>query len=666
MEDLFIEQEIKELRSKIAYHSRLYYEKAAPEITDFEFDKLIKRLQELEKKYPQYKSKDSPTQIIGSDLDRTGKVIPHKVPLYSLDNAFSFKEIADFLKRIKRITSEPINVLLEWKIDGFSINLFYDKGILQYATTRGDGYEGEVITENVKTIKTIPLKIEYDKPIEIRGEIFLPKTEFIRINAERESEGQSLFANPRNAAAGTIKLKDPLLVASRNLSACFYSVGYWEEKSIHTQQDLTVFLKKIGIINIVEREYLENIGGFKEIEAACSKWEENRYGKLYETDGIVIIINDIDLQKELGFTSKFPRWAIAYKFKAEEKETKLLDVQFQVGRTGAVTPVAKLKPVYISGSTVSNATLHNEDEIKRLDLRMNDQVIIIKSGEIIPKIIKVNKSQRPENAEKIIFPENCPVCGTKLIREEDGVIKYCNNLSCPAQILAKIQHFASRNAVDIEGLGEARVEQLLQNNLINRIEDIYDLDYDKVEKLDKQARKSVENLKSAIENSKNQKFHKILFGLGIRYVGERTAKILADHFKNIENMISAEQENFLVVVEIGDKIAQSLYNFFRNEDSLRTIKSLQERGMNFSTEESKGTDKLIGKSFLVTGTLPHYSRQEIHGLIEENGGKIVSSVSKKLNYIVVGDSPGSKLEKARKLGGIEILSENELLLLLET
>jgi DNA ligase (NAD+) len=662
LEDLFIQEEIAELRKQIAYHNDLYYKKAQTKIPDYEYDQLVKRLQSLEEKYPQYKIEESPTQKVSSDLLKKGNIIPHKVRMYSLENAYSMEEVKDFVDKIQKIDNRPLSVTTELKIDGFSINLYYEKCVLQYATTRGDGFEGEDVTENVKTIKSIPHKINYKKPIEVRGEIYLPVKEFERINEEREQLGEKLFANPRNAAAGTIKLKDSYVVASRKLDSIFYSVGYFDDDSIKTQRKLLDFLYIQGFKTFK----IGKVIGKKAIESQCKIWEEFRPETDYEIDGIVIKVNGFDLQKKLGYTSKFPKWAIAYKFRAEEKETQLIDVKFQVGRTGAITPVASLKPVLISGSTVSNATLHNKDEIERLDIRIGDYVTLIKSGEIIPKIIKVNIIKRPPNAQKVNFPTLCPVCKVPLKKEEDGAIYYCNNINCPAQIQKRIEHFASRDAVDIEGLGEAVVKQLLENNLISLIEDIYHIDFEKFRTLEKQGKKSADNLKAAIENSKNQKFHKILFGLGIRYVGDRTSRILTNNFSDIDEMIKADYDDLLEIEEIGEKIAHSLYDFFHNKRSLQMIESLKKRGVNFQSEKKNINDKLAGAKFLVTGTLKNFTRTEIKEEIVRFGGKIISSVSKNLDYLLVGENPGSKVKKAEKLGTVKIINEEDILNLIQS
>ena len=656
--DLFIEDEIKELRKKISYHNKLYYEKTEPEISDHEYDQLVKKLKELEEKYPQFKDETSPTEKVGSDIVERGKIITHKVRMYSLDNAYSLEEVNEFLNKIEEKIGYFPQFSLEQKIDGFTINLYYEEGELKYATTRGDGFEGEDVTDNIRKIVSIPSKIKYLKSIEVRGEIYFPIKEFKRINKEREKKGEKIFANPRNAAAGTIKLKDSNIVADRNLNVSIYTVGLLNNDKILTQQKLLGFLKDNGFRT---SKFNKLVSNFQGLEEYCNIWDKKRIELDFEIDGIVIKINDFDLQKKLGYTSKFPKWAIAYKFKAEEKETQLLDIKFQVGRTGAVTPVAILKPVFISGSTVSRATLHNEDEIKRLDIKIGDYVNIIKSGEIIPKIIKVNFEKRPSNACEVVFPKECPVCNSPLTKEEEGSIYYCNNINCPAQIQRRIEHFASRDAVDIDGLGEALVKQLIDNGLINKVEDIYNIDYEKVKEFDKQAEKSVDNLRRAVEKSRTQKFHKVLFGLGIRHVGTKTSRILTEHFSNIDEMIDTEIDDFLGIEEIGEKIAQSLKDFFKNTSSLKTIEKLKEAGVNFISEKLVIENVFEGEKFLVTGTLENFSRNEIKEVIEKYGGEIISSVSKNLDYLIVGKNPGSKLSKVEKLGTVKIISEDEFL-----
>lgn len=662
MEDLFIEDEIKDLRAQIEHHNKKYYQDVEPEISDHKYDQLVKRLEYLENKYPQYKTAKSPTKNVGSDIAKDSRVIPHKVRMYSLQNAYSLEEIEEFYNKITKETDKMPRFTTELKLDGFSINLYYDKGKLQYATTRGDGFEGEDVTANVKTISSIPLKIQYKDPIEIRGEIFFPRFEFGRINKERKEKEKKLFANPRNAAAGTIKLKDVETVRSRKLDYRVYSVGLFENTEVDSQYKLLEFLEYLNFKTIIsDLGLVELVGDKKAIVGQCQMWEQKKSDLKYDIDGLVIKVNDFKQQQKIGYTSKFPKWAIAYKFKAEEVETRMLGVDFQVGRTGAITPVAKLKPVFISGSTVSKATLHNLEEINRLKLKIGDIVTVIKSGEIIPKIIDVNYDKRSVDSKTIILPTKCPVCDSKLRKDDDGVITYCNNISCPAQVQRRIEHFASRKAVDIEGLGGAVVKQLLENNLIKKIEDIYHLDYEKFAQLEKQGKKSADNLRKAIEKSKHQRFHKIVFGLGIRYVGERTSKILAKNFSSIEHLIEAKVEDYLKIEEIGEKIAYSLFDFFQQPDKLKMISSLKESGVVMESNEITESKKLNNTKFLVTGTLNNFTRKEIKDKIEQNGGEFISTVSKKLNYLIVGENPGAKLKKAEQLESVKIINEEEFL-----
>lgn len=656
-EEKKIKKTIDELRAIIEKHNRLYYQENTPEISDFEYDMLLKQLEYLEEQYPQFKEKSSPTAVVGSDIVKTGKNVLHKVRMYSLDNVYSFDELrAFFNKNAKIIGTEFPAVLLELKIDGLSINIYYDKGILQYALTRGDGYEGELVTENVKMLPSIPQKIAYTDPIEIRGEIYMPKAEFERLNQIRAERDEKLFANPRNAAAGTIKVKDSSIVKERKLNSVIYSVGLMNSSEINTQAELLDLLANLKF-NV--SPYNTIAVSFEQITAYCEDWESRRGNLDYEIDGVVIKINDFHLRDELGFTDKSPKWAVAYKFKAEEKQTVLLDVSFQVGRTGAVTPVALLKPVYIAGSTVSKATLHNEDEIKRLDLHYGDSVILVKSGDIIPKILSVIPENREEDAKSVDFPQKCPVCDTPLKKEETEAITYCNNINCPAQIRRRMEHFASRKAMDIEGLGEALTTKLIENGIIAKLEDIYAIDFTKVAELENQGEKSILNLKQAIENSKKQPFYRILFALGIRHIGEKTAKNITAKYADIEDLKKASVEELNEIPEIGEKIAQSLYDFMHNEESLKTIEALQNAGLSLKGDKIERNGKFSGLTFLATGTLNNYGRNDIQELVESNGGEFVNSVTKKLNYLIVGAKAGSKLEKAKKLETVKIISEEQ-------
>ncbi len=669
--DLFdeIRKRISFLKTEIIKHNAFYYEKAEPIISDFEYDLLSKELNEIESHYPELVTQDSPTKLVGTQdfkdtLSTGSKIIPHLQRMYSLDNAYSLNEVFQFAYKIAQEQSVVFPQLcMEQKIDGFSINLFYKQGKLIYASTRGDGFEGEDVTANIKTITSIPQKINYLDEIEIRGEVYLPLESFTKINEEREFQGLKLFANPRNAAAGSIKLKDSEEVKKRSLNAFFYSLGFSKSHPAETQNGILEFLIKEGFpVN----PYFSLAKTPHEVSDYCDYWEKEKSNLPFDIDGIVIKINQIKLQEELGYTAKSPKWAIAYKFKAEEKITELLNVSFQVGRTGAITPVAILKPVLLAGSQVSRATLHNVDEINRLDLRIGDQVKIIKSGEIIPKVLEVIPLNRPDISEKVVFPQNCPVCHSSLVQEKDGVITYCTNVNCPAQLQRRIEHFTSRDAMDIEGLGESVIKQLIENDFIHEIEDIYHLDFEKFALLDRQGEKSAENLKKAIENSKSKSLDKVCFGLGIRFVGAKTALILAKQFQSIDAIMQTDYDQLSKVPEIGEKIASSIIDFFNKSENLELIKKLKDAGVLFKFEKLEITQSQItGKKFLVTGTLNSLSRQEAHLIIEKHGGILISSVSKNLDYLVVGQDPGSKFEKAQKISSINIINEEQFLKLTE-
>lgn len=665
MDKIEIRKKIDHLRNLIKKHDQLYYKFAEPEISDYEFDQMIKELAKLEDLYPEFSDNNSPTSKVGSDLNYTNTVIPHKVRMYSITNVYSYEEIKNYFDKLSQlINSDHIDVSLELKIDGFSINLFYNHGKLQYATTRGDGYKGEDVSNNIIMIPSIPQHINYFQPIEVRGEIYLPISEFNRINQIRHQQGDKLFANPRNAAAGTIKVKDSSIVKDRNLNSVMYGVGYFEESKIITQKELLLFLKKLGFSINNENSLATN---YNQIIEYCNLWENKRSNLDYEIDGVVIKFNDLKVREKIGYTDKSPKWAIAYKFKAEKKTTKLRNVIFQVGRTGAVTPVALFDAIYIAGSTVSRATLHNEDELRRLNIHYEDTITIVKSGDIIPKVIDVDEKKRHANAKPIKFPPNCPACNTQLTNEMNGIIRYCNNINCPAQIKKRIEHFCSRKAMDIEGLGESSVSLLIDNNIISSLEDIYNIDYDEIKSLKYHGAKSTDNLNQSIEKSKEQPFDRVLYALGIRHVGDKTAKIIVTHFPSIDSLRNASIEDFTSIDEIGEKIAKSLYDFFRNEKSHRSVEKLIDAGLNFGqktssdeTDNKKSKNRILaGYKFLVTGTLSAYTREEIHQIIEDNGGRVISNVSKNLDYLVIGDKPGSKLKKAQQLKTINIITETD-------
>jgi len=649
---------VKELRAEIERHNRLYYQQAEPEISDFEYDLLVQELRDLEGDQA-----DPVLSKVGNDLSDNAKTIPHKQRMISLDNAYSLLEASAWWDRITLELNERPSLCLELKIDGFGINLLYRDGKLQYASTRGDGNVGEDVSANFFTLQEIPHAIDYRQEIEIRGELYIPKSDFARMNSEREAEGEKLFANPRNAAAGSIKLKDPQQFIKRSLKALFYTVGFSDgQLPFGSQTQLLDFLESQGFPVETHRKCVDD---FDRLRDFCNAMEAGRGELAYEIDGVVIKVNDFALQKRLGSTAKSPKWAIAYKFKPEEKETRLIRVDFQVGRTGAITPVAILEPVYISGSTVSRATLHNFDEIRRLDLHEKDQVKLIKSGEIIPKILSVNVSERNLDAAPISFPSLCPVCGSPLSREADAAIDYCSSASCPAQLSRSLEHFASRDAMDINGLGSALISRLVELGLLSRISDIYKLEYADLAGLERMGEKSATNLINAIAESKNRNFDRSLFALGIRYVGSVTARNLAIHFGDIETLAAADIEELSSVPEVGDKIALALRDYFENPRNIEEIRALQELGLPFKHQAQQNSQILEGLSFLITGTLNHYGRKEMEELIQSHGGKILSSVSKQLDYLIVGDKAGSKLTKAQKMGKVKIIDEEAFLDMLE-
>ncbi len=658
--------EIARLRKELERHNLLYYSFANPEISDYEYDQLARKLKDLEAQLRDSESSDSPLSKVGSDLAPGAKVIPHKVRMASLDNAYSLEELKAYLAKTEAELGARQSWCCELKIDGFGINLYYDKGLLQYATTRGDGVEGEDVTANFLLLPDVPPQIEYKLPIEIRGEIYIPIKDFLAMNEARREQEQKPFANPRNAAAGSIKLKNSEEVKTRHLHALFYALGYYDSplslsgRTIDSQSDLLGFLGQLGFPG---SEFIV-AKSFAEIESFCTAMEEKRYTLPFDIDGIVIKLNDLELQRKLGYTGKSPKWAIAYKFKPEEKETTLEEVSFQVGRTGAITPVAHLKPVFISGSTVSRATLHNADEIIRLDLHLGDTVKIVKSGEIIPKILSVNKDKRSPDAQAIQFPVQCPACGSHLEKDEDGSINYCANANCPAQVQRSIEHFASRDALDISGLGESLIARFIEEGLLSSIPDIYHLDFARITTMDRLGKKSSENLKQAIENSKTKNFDKVLFALGIRHVGSITARNLAMHFGSLDALRSASLEELQAIPDIGSIVALSIVSFFANPANQELVTRLKESGINFSYQSEQSSTALEGKTFLITGTLPNYSRKEMEALIMQHGGKILGSVGKQLNYLIVGENAGSKLDKAQKLGTITIIDEAELLSML--
>ncbi|SMC50873.1 NAD-dependent DNA ligase LigA [Pedobacter africanus] len=665
-----IKDKMNALVEELNQHSYNYYVLAMPTIADYTFDQKLAELAELELAYPEFADPNSPTQKVGGDITKTFTTVPHKWPMLSLGNTYNEQDLRDFDERIKKAIGENFEYVCELKFDGLSISLTYEGSKLVRAVTRGDGAKGDDVTTNVKTIHTIPhhLKADDIPPLfEIRGEIFMHRAAFERLNREREELGEIPYANPRNFAAGTIKMQDSKEVARRPLDCFLYSLNT-DKNYFKTHWESLLGLKKWGF-HISEHTKLTN--NIEEVLDFIKFWEDERFKLSYDIDGIVIKVNSYAQQQELGFTAKSPRWAISYKYKAEEVETILEKVTYQVGRTGAVTPVANLKPVQLAGTTVKRATLHNANEIERLDLHEGDSVFVEKGGEIIPKIINVNLDKRKADAVKVIYPNACPECGTSLIRKEGEVAFYCpNDEACPPQIVGKIQHFIGRKAMNIDGLGDETIETFYQRGLVAHISDLYTL-HEKAEQLKKLERfgeKSIENMLKGIELSKQMPFEKVLFGLGIRYVGETVAKKLAFGIKNIDNLATASLEELTGIDEIGHRIAESIIEYFSKTEHIQQINLLKSYNLQFEAVETQITlqsDKLTGKTFVISGVFENYSREELKNMIESNGGKILSGISAKLNYLVAGDNMGpSKLEKAKKLN-VPLISQEDLLELLK-
>ena len=658
-----VKKKIESLREEIEEHNYRYYVLAEPVISDYEYDKLMQELIELEKKYPEFITATSPTQRVGGEPTKEFPTFQHSRPMLSLSNTYNEAELRDFDRRVKNILGDSsYEYVTELKLDGAAVALIYKDGYFFAGATRGDGFQGDEITNNLKTIRAIPLKLRTNKKelqnIEVRGEVFMKHSDFLKINSEKELAGEKLFVNPRNAAAGTLKLQDPKLVAERNLSIFTYYL-YADEANLKTHYDNLKILSQLGFPVNKNHRLCKNID---EVLEFCNEWEKKRDNLPYDIDGVVIKVNSLQQQEILGSIAKSPRWAIAYKFEAKKALTKLKNIILQVGRVGTITPVAELEPVFLAGSTISRATLHNENFIKENDIRIGDYVWIEKGGDVIPKVISIEPSKREKTLKPFTMPEKCPVCNSPLVRQENEVAYYCENSQCSAQVKGRIIHFASRTAMDIEGLGEAVVEQLVNNNFIKNIADIYSLKnfYDDLIKLERQGKKSISNLLDSIEKSKEKPFNKVLFGLGIRYVGSNTAKILADQMGNIDNIIKADIEKLQSIYEIGPQIAQSVFRFFRDKHNLEIIERLKSAGLNFEEKkENKNINiNFYGKTFVLTGELNDFTREEAKSIIENLGGKVTSSVSKKTNYVLVGSNPGSKYEKALSLK-IPLLTESE-------
>lgn len=659
-----VEKKIKDLREELRQHNYRYYVLDEPSISDFEFDFKLKELQELELKHPEFSDPNSPTQRVGGEITKNFNTVVHKNRMYSLDNSYSKEDILDWEKRIQKILGDvELEFTCELKYDGASINISYDHGVFLKAVTRGDGFMGDDVTSNVRTIRSIPLVVKDDKLIsfEIRGEIVLPLDGFEKMNMERIEAGEDPYRNPRNTASGSLKLQDSAEVASRPLDCLLYQVVA-DSNPFSTHYEVLNYAASIGFKVPKTIKLCRNID---EILGFLQYWDHKRHELPYETDGVVIKVNSLNHQEELGYTAKSPRWALAYKFKAEQASTILKEVTYQVGRTGAITPVANLEPVELAGTIVKRASLHNADQIEKMDLRLNDRVYVEKGGEIIPKIVGVDLTFRSPKSASIQYITHCPDCGTELVRKEGDAKHFCpNEFGCPTQITGRIQHFISRKAMNIDGLGAESVELLFKNDLIHNVADLYELREDQIVPLERMAEKSASNMISGIQASKNIPFEKVLFALGIRFVGETVAKKLARHYKNINALMEADFEKLILVDEIGDKIAESIIKFFSDDGNRQIIDRLKRYGLQFSVDESllaDQTDLLKGKVFVVSGVFQVMSRNELKKSIEDNGGKVSGSISKKTSYIIAGDNMGpSKKQKAESLG-IPIITEQDYL-----
>lgn len=658
---------IVELRELIHSYNTQYYIHSISLVSDYEFDQLLKELEELEIKYPELYDANSPTKRVGGDITKSFETVLHKYPMLSLSNSYSKDDIADFDQRVKKIIDVPLTYICELKYDGVAISIIYKNGNLVKAITRGDGTQGEDVTNNVRTISSIPLVLNGDYPenLEVRGEIMYSKSVFKELNQNREKQGLALFSNPRNSASGTLKLQDSSIVAKRKLDCFIYAV-YLDNHKINSLFLQYNYLAQFGFkIPSVEDKYVEQVNDVSGIMNFINYWEERKEDLPFEIDGIVIKVNEIDIQKEIGNTSKSPRWAIAYKYKAVQVSTVLEDIVYQVGRTGAITPVANLKAVEISGTIVKRASVHNADQIEKLDLRINDIVFVEKGGEIIPKITGVDHSKRNANSSKFVFSSKCPECSSELVRDEGEAHHYCLNSNlCPPQIKGKIIHFIGRKQLNIDGIGQETIEQLYNEKLIENVADLFALKKQDLLPLERMAEKSAENIINGIQQSKSAPFHKVLFGLGIRYVGETVAKKLTSYFKDINQLRSSNFEELCSIEEVGDKIAESIVQYFSVDYNNKIIDLLLKNGLNMTSDISENILKstiLENKKIVISGTFKNISRDELKKAIEINGGKNSSSVSKSTDILIAGENMGpSKLEKAEKFK-VSIMNENEFL-----
>ncbi len=657
---------IEQLTTLLKDHNYRYYVLAEPSISDFEFDQLLNELIHLESQFPQLISPDSPTQKVGGDVSEGFITVKHQRPMLSLANTYNEQELRDFDERIRKSTGlDQIEYVCELKIDGLAISVFYENGKLVQAITRGDGIQGDDVTTNVKTIRSLKQQLSGNFPqkFEMRGEIFMHRKGFEKLNDIRRANNEAEYANPRNVASGSLKIKDPNEVAKRPLDIYLYYL--LEDEGLFAAHSESLNAAASWGIKIAETSKVCN--GIDSVLAFLNVWDEKRHDLSFDTDGVVIKVNNKNLQEELGFTAKTPRWAIAYKFQTETATTKLLDITYQVGRTGAITPVAELQPVAILGTTVKRASLHNANEMQRLDIRIGDMVFVEKGGEIIPKIVGIDYTQRPENSEPQAYITHCPECNTELIRNEGEAQHYCpNDLLCPPQVIGRLEHFVGRKAMDIQSIGSEMAETLYKNNLVNSPADFYELTFEQLIALDRMGEKSANNIIEGIQQSKNQPFERVLFAIGIRYVGETVAKKLVAAFLTIDNLMNASVEEMLKVDEIGERIAQTVYQHFQNPRNLQEIERLKSANLQFEAQKiEKASNVLEGKIFVISGVFEKYSRDELKDLVENNGGKMASGVTSKTNYLIAGSGVGpSKLEKAQQLG-VVFLSEDELIQMIQ-
>jgi DNA ligase (NAD+) len=654
-------EKINELRKQIRRYDEAYYGRGESLISDQEYDRLYRELQDLEKKHPSLQSPDSPTRRVGSDLTREFPKARHETPMMSIDNTYSEEEITEWVNRLKKqLPDEPMHFVGELKIDGVAVSVRYENGRLVRGVTRGDGVVGDDITPNVRTIRALPLSIDFKDPIEVRAEIYMTFDNFTRLNESLAEEGKKQMQNPRNTVAGTIKLLDPAVVARRRLSiACYYAITS-ERRATHARN--LQFLESQGFSTV---EHSNPMNSAEEVIAYCEQWREKRRDLVYPADGIVIKVDSIDQQQRLGATAKSPRWVIAYKYPPDRAVTVVQKIEVNVGRTGVITPVARLKPVLLAGTTIQNATLHNYDEIARLDIREHDTVEIEKGGEIIPKVVKVHHQKRAPHSPKVKPPAHCPSCGSETVRLNEEVAVRCVNTSCPAQIFASLNHFVSRGAMNIDGLGPSLLQQLLDNGLVKDPSDLYVLDAGQLAGLERMAEKSANNIIGAIEQSKSNSLDRLLHGLGIRMIGAQAARLLAESVENIKDLYTIPLQRLESLEGVGAIMAQSVREYFGREENKALVDRLCQRGVNCTGMESaKGEQPLAGQSFVLTGTLENYTRNEATDALQKRGAKVSSSVSKKTSYVVAGAEAGSKLEKARVLG-VTVLSEEELTTLLQ-